>query len=85
MKKVICINDKNLPPGAKVIEGKEYTVIEEYANALDQRVYLLKEAPNSGVTKWGMRWQGYSTTRFKELERGNEFRVVMQEENLVLN
>lgn len=68
MKKVVCINDKNLPLGAKLAEGKEYTVIEEYINALEQRVYLLKETPNSGVTKWGMRWQGYDAKRFSELD-----------------
>lgn len=85
MKKVVCINDKNLPKGAKVIEGNEYTVIEEYNNALDQRTYLLKEAPNSGITKWGMRWQGYSATRFKTLDDSLEFKVVMKEENVVLN
>ena len=85
MKKVVCINDKNLPLGAKITEGNEYTVIEEYANALDQKVYILQEAPNSGVTKWGMRWKGYDSLRFKELEEESEFRVVMQEKNVVLN
>jgi len=38
MKKVVCINDKNQPLGANVVEGKEYEVEEEYVNPLDQRV-----------------------------------------------
>lgn len=85
MKKVICINDKNLPPGAKVTEGKEYTVIDEFVNSLEQRVYILKEAPNSGTTRWMMRWNGYNSNRFKEVDNQDSFRVVMKEENLVLN
>jgi hypothetical protein len=64
MKTVICIDDKNLPSGAKITEGQEYTVVEEYLNNLDQRVYILQEAPNEGVTKWGMRWVGYNSRRF---------------------
>ena len=41
MKKVVCINDKNLPLGAEIIEGKEYKVVKEYVNFLDQRVYII--------------------------------------------
>ena len=68
MKKVICINDKNLPQGANVILNKEYDIINEYVNALDQRVYIVKGAVNEGTTKWGMRWVGYDALRFKTLE-----------------
>jgi hypothetical protein len=68
MKKVICINDINLPQGANVIENEEYEVINEYVNALDQRVYIIKGVVNEGTTKWGMRWVGYDALRFKTLE-----------------
>jgi hypothetical protein len=68
MKTVICIDDKNLPTGAKVVEGKEYEVESEYVNALDQRVYIIKGAVNEGTTKWGMLWTGYRSERFSVLE-----------------
>lgn len=75
MKTVICVNDKNLPQGAKVIEGKEYEVESEYVNALEQRVYILKGIPNKGTTKMGMRWMGYDAMRFSEGESKKEKRV----------
>lgn len=68
MKTVTCINDKNLPLGAHVVEGQEYEVENEYLNALDQRVYIIKDAVNEGTTKWGMRWIGYDAMRFSNLE-----------------
>jgi len=68
MKKVICVNDKNLPQGANITENEEYEVINEYVNALDQRVYIIKGAVNEGTTKWGMRWIGYDALRFKTLD-----------------
>jgi hypothetical protein len=68
MKTVTCINDKNQPLGANVVEGKEYEIESEYINALDQRVYIIKGAINEGTTKWGMRWVGYNTTRFSTQE-----------------
>ena len=68
MKKVICVNDKNLPQGANVIENEGYEVVNEYVNALDQRVYIIKGAVNEGTTKWGMRWIGYDALRFKTLD-----------------
>jgi hypothetical protein len=68
MKKVICVNDKNLPQGANITENEEYEVINEYVNALDQRVYIIKGAINEGTTKWGMRWIGYDALRFKTLD-----------------
>jgi hypothetical protein len=64
MKAVTCINDKNLPLGAHIVEGQEYEVENEYLNALDQRVYIIKGAVNEGTTKWGMRWIGYDAMRF---------------------
>lgn len=86
MKKVICINDKNLPRGASVKEGQEYYVEEEYSNFLDQQVYLIEGVPNRGTTKWGMKWVGYDATRFRVVEDNTmEFRVVVQESNFAYN
>ena len=86
MKKVVCINDRNLPRGAKVEKDKEYTVETEHVNYLDQRVYVLKGAPNTGTTKWGMKWYGYDATRFTDVEGSTmEFRVVAQETNFTYN
>ena len=68
MKAVTCINDKNLPLGAHIVEGQEYEVENEYLNALDQRVYIIKGAVNEGTTKWGMRWIGYDAMRFSSQE-----------------
>lgn len=65
MKRVVCINDKNQPEGACVIEGNEYVIEKEYHNALDQRVYIIKGITNEGITKMGMRWIGYDATRFR--------------------
>jgi hypothetical protein len=44
--KVVCINDKNLPEGAEVVEGKEYTVLETFNNQFDQRVLILEGINN---------------------------------------
>ena len=86
MKKVICINDKNLPRGASVKEGQTYHVEEEYCNFLDQQVYILKGVPNKGTTRWGMKWYGYDATRFTDVEDSTmEFRVVAQEKNFAYN
>lgn len=86
MKKVVCINDRNLPRGANVKEGQEYIVETEHTNYLDQRVYMLKGAPNQGTTKWGMKWIGYDATRFRVVEDDTmEFRLVAQETNFAYN
>lgn len=82
MKKVVCIDDKNLPQGAKVVEGQEYEVIHEYINGLDQRVYILKGAVNEGTTKLGMHWIGYRSTRFATLDSIKEEK---KEFNFALN
>ena len=39
-KRVICIDDKKLPPGAEVKEGEEYIVRESFINRFDQRAYV---------------------------------------------
>jgi hypothetical protein len=66
MKEVICINDKNMPEGAVVVKGREYTVIEEFINNYDQRVYIIEGIVNDGTTKMGLRWIGYDASRFAE-------------------
>lgn len=66
MKQVICINDRNLPLGANITKDTTYTVIREYLNMLDQKVYILKETVNEGYTKMGMKWTGYNAERFVE-------------------
>tara|TARA_R110001583_G_scaffold120994_1_gene272277 strand:- start:191 stop:439 length:249 start_codon:yes stop_codon:yes gene_type:complete len=69
MKKVICINDKNLPSGAVVVKDKEYTVIDEYVNFLDQRVYILQGIVNEGRTKLGLEWTGFDAKRFADVDK----------------
>jgi hypothetical protein len=66
-KTVICINDKNLPQGAKVTEGEEYTIVKEFINQFDQRTYILKETINEGMTSKGLHWFGYNAERFRSL------------------
>jgi len=65
-KKVICINDKKLPPGAEVKEGDEYIVRESFINSFDQRAYMLVGVRNLGRTRYGLPWQGYNAQRFEE-------------------
>ena len=72
----------NVPLGANVTSGEVYEVENEYLNALDQRVYIIKGAPNEGTTKFGMRWIGYDALRFKEVSEVSE---VKQEYAFALN
>ena len=65
-KKVICINDKKLPPGAQIKEGEEYIVRESFINSFDQRAYMLIGVRNLGRTQYGLPWQGYNAQRFEE-------------------
>ena len=65
MKKVVCINDKQLPAGAEVIEGEIYVVREAFVNSFDQRAYMLVGVRNLGRTKYGLPWQGYNSERFE--------------------
>ena len=68
MKKVICINDKQLPLGAEVVEGQTYTVRESFINSFDQRAYMLIGVRNKGRTQFGLPWNGYNSERFQDLE-----------------
>ena len=73
-KKVICINDKQLPAGAEIKEGEEYTVRNSFVNNFDQRAYLLIGIRNRGRTKYGLPWEGYNSTRFEDIENIPEFK-----------
>jgi|TARA_B100001758_G_scaffold202350_1_gene181646 hypothetical protein len=68
MKKVICINDKQLPLGAEVVEGEIYTVRDSFINGFDQRAYFLVGVRNKGRTKFGLPWNGYNAERFQDVE-----------------
>jgi hypothetical protein len=68
MKTVICVNAKNLPQGATLVKDKEYEVEDEFVNALDQRVYVIKGINNKGRTTLGMEWYGYRADRFRDVE-----------------
>lgn len=68
MKKVVCINDKNLPQGAEVVNGKEYHVVSEFVNNFEQRVFIISGIANKGTTKYGLNWLGYCSSRFADLD-----------------
>ena len=68
MKKVVCINDKQLPIGAEVVEGQIYTVRKTFINGFDQIVYLIVGVRNKGRTKYGLPWNGYRADRFEDIE-----------------
>jgi len=64
---VLCINDDKLPPGAELKEGNTYSVISEFSNNFDQKVYIIKGVTNEGRTKFGLPWIGYRADRFVPL------------------
>ena len=68
MKKVVCINDKNLPQGAEVVKGREYYVVDEFVNNFEQRVFIISGITNKGTTRLGLNWLGYCSTRFADLD-----------------
>ena len=68
MKKVVCINDKNLPQGAEVVNGREYYVVDEFVNNFEQRVFIISGITNKGTTRLGLNWLGYCSTRFADLD-----------------
>ena len=68
MRKLTCINDKKLPEGANVVNGREYYIIQEFINGFEQRAYIVSGVNNKGTTKNGLRWLGYCATRFADLE-----------------
>jgi hypothetical protein len=70
--KVICINDKKLPEGGELVEGKEYEVEKEFINNFDQKVFVISGINNYGMTKMGMRWYGYDSKRFADAEKTYE-------------
>jgi hypothetical protein len=82
MKKVVCTNDKKLPEGAELVEGKEYVVEDEFMNNFEQKVYILKGINNRGRTKTGFLWYGYDAMRFAVLDGSG---VEEKEYNFALN
>lgn len=66
--RVVCINDTNLPNGAEVVKGDEYTVLDKFINSYDQVVYIIEGVSNEGRTRFGLPWRGYAATRFKVIE-----------------
>jgi len=68
MRKVTCINDKKLPEGANVVNGREYYVLDEFINGYEQRTFIISGVNNKGTTKNGLRWQGYCASRFADLD-----------------
>lgn len=66
MKKVICINDKNLPEGASLTKDKEYEVERMFINPFGQRAYIISGITNEGRTTRGLHWYGFSAERFAD-------------------
>jgi hypothetical protein len=65
--RVVCIDDKKLPPGAEIVKGKEYTVESEFINNFDQKVFIIAQINNEGRTKMGLPWKGYNAKRFADV------------------
>lgn len=82
MKKVICINDKNQPQGAEVIKDVEYVVLNDFMNAVGQKVFLIEGINNEGTTKMGFPWYGYAAERFAKITNKKIKKI---EYNLALN
>ena len=59
-----CINDKNQPEGACVVEGQDYVVISSRTNDYGQRIVFLEGVPNNGTISSGLQWNGYDAKRF---------------------
>ena len=68
MRKLTCINDRNLPEGANVVNGRQYYIIDEFINGYEQRAYIVSGVNNKGTTKNGLRWLGYCASRFADLD-----------------
>ena len=66
---VLCINADKLPPGAEIKEGNTYSVMSEFNNNFDQKVYIIKGVTNEGRTKFGLPWLGYRADRFVPLTK----------------
>jgi hypothetical protein len=79
---VVCIDDTKLPPGAEVVKGQEYEVVEKFVNSYDQIVYILEGVENKGRTRFGLPWIGYAARRFKTLDKVEE---VAHEYDYMLN
>lgn len=65
----ICINAKNLPQGATLIEGKEYEFEWVGRNLTGEDVVYLVGEVNEGTTAIGFPWKGYKRSRFRDTEK----------------
>lgn len=81
---VLCIDADKLPPGAQVEEGNVYSVISEFNNNFDQKVYIIKGVTNEGRTKFGLPWIGYRADRFVQLSE-KSISVQQKKEEPILN
>ncbi len=81
-KKVVCIDDNNLPPGAEIKEGSEYMVRKIFNNNFDQRVYIISGVRNLGRTKYGLPWEGYRAERFDDI---SHIENIHEEKSFALN
>jgi hypothetical protein len=72
MKKVICINDKKLPEGAKVVKDQEYEIEREFINPFGQKAYIISGAVNEGRTRRGLHWFGYDAGRFAVVNKDKQ-------------
>ena len=79
MKKVICIDDKKLPPGAEIVKDNEYEVESEFVNNFDQNVFIIKGITNEGKTKFDLPWKGYNAKRFAICESQTKIENYEQE------
>ena len=82
MKKVRCINDKNMFAGANIKHGDEYIVTEEFMNNWGQKTYILEGVNNGGVTPKGLTWRGYDSIRFSDFTKD---KIENKELNFALN
>lgn len=54
MRKLMCINDKKLPEGANVVNGREYYILDEFINGFEQRAYIVSGVNNRGLQRTGL-------------------------------
>jgi len=66
---LICVDAKNLPSGALLVEGREYTLLSERMNSYGEKIVFLEGIQNNGRTKMGLEWNGFKATRFKDTEK----------------
>ena len=66
---LVCIDAKNLPEGAVLVEGREYTLLSSRMNSYGERIVFLEGIQNNGTTSRGLQWNGFKATRFRDTEK----------------